>query len=299
MAILWSLPVLLTAAAAEPFPLPAPQPIPAATVLSAPPPPGTGCRNISFDHRSLLFCGQRALWLAGSVHYWRHTPSQWQGILAAAKANGLGGITVYGAPFLHQPEPNGELVFDGRLNITHFLDIAQQNGLWVHLRVGPYSDGEMFYGGFPWWLRDIPGIAVRQTNAPYQKWMEAYLRAYMKVIEPYLAVNGGPVLMWQVENEFSGADTDYGNWALKLARKITPDTVITFCNNSGSRTYPDYPGVLYTANAIDGNPASWFETAKHWETYPNQPPVWTEVEGDFETWDAGGYGRRSPTGEKR
>lgn len=51
----------------------------------------------------------------------------------------------------HERTP-GKFTFDGMADVERFLDIAQDLGLNVLLRVGPYICGEWDFGGFPWWL---------------------------------------------------------------------------------------------------------------------------------------------------
>ncbi len=51
----------------------------------------------------------------------------------------------------HERSP-GTFKWDGEADIERFLDIAQELGLNVLLRPGPYICGEWDFGGFPWWL---------------------------------------------------------------------------------------------------------------------------------------------------
>ena len=47
--------------------------------------------------------------------------------------------------------------------MERFLDIAQDLGLNVLLRVGPYICGEWDFGGFPWWLASSKVTPVQCT----------------------------------------------------------------------------------------------------------------------------------------
>ena len=51
----------------------------------------------------------------------------------------------------HERTP-GKFTFEGEADVERFLDVAQDLGLNVLLRVGPYICGEWDFGGFPWWL---------------------------------------------------------------------------------------------------------------------------------------------------
>jgi hypothetical protein len=249
--------------------------------------------SVTFDARSLKIDGQRQFWFAGSAHYPRFTEAQWPIMFARAKEFGLNAITTYVFWNVHQPHNATHYDFSGRKNITKFLDAAKTAGIWIHLRVGPYIDGEWFNGGLPWWLREIDGIQPRSNEPKWKVHMEAWVRKLMGMMGPHLASNGGPVVMWQIENELSG-HIDYAKWSIQLAKNVTPNDVITFCNNSGSATLPDFENVIYTGNAFcwgDGvcDPNVFFEEWGHWRAYPSQPAIWSEVEQGFLTFDGSGW----------
>lgn len=57
--------------------------------------------------------------------------------------------------------------FSDGLNLTRFLDLAQQNDLYVLLRAGPFIAAEWEFGGLPWWLikyRNLTGNDLRSSN---------------------------------------------------------------------------------------------------------------------------------------
>ena len=61
-----------------------------------------------------------------------------------------------------------------------------------------------------------------------------------------------PVILLQIENEFSGSSAavvKYGEWAMHMAVALDTGVPWTFCNNSGSATYQLPPGLFSTANA--------------------------------------------------
>ena len=43
----------------------------------------------------------------------------------------------------------GEYDFSGRANLTYFLDLAAEAGLFVNVRIGPYVCAEWSFGGLP------------------------------------------------------------------------------------------------------------------------------------------------------
>ncbi len=52
---------------------------------------------------------------------------------------------------LHEPFP-GQYNWEGFADLEAYLALAQQQGLYVLLRPGPYICAEWDFGGFPWWL---------------------------------------------------------------------------------------------------------------------------------------------------
>jgi len=92
-------------------------------------------------------------------------------------------------------------------DIAKFIKIAQEEGMWVILRPGPYVCAEWDFGGIPSYLLKIPDIKVRCMDPRYMKAVENYLNKLTEVIKPLQVDNGGPILMLQIENEYGS----YGN----------------------------------------------------------------------------------------
>jgi hypothetical protein len=85
--------------------------------------------------------------LAGEMHYARVPRAYWRDRLRKAKAMGLNTITTYVFWNVHEPEP-GKYDFSGNNDVAEFVREAQQEGLYVNLRPGPYSCAEWEFGGF-------------------------------------------------------------------------------------------------------------------------------------------------------
>lgn len=141
--------------------------------------------------------------------YWRHR-------IQMAKGMGLNTIAFY--VFWNDIEqPDGS--FDtktGNRNIAEFLKTCQEEGMWVLFRPGPYVCGEWDLGGLPHYLLKDPEAKLRTTESPeFMKAQTRYLEAIAKVAEPFLAKNGGPILMTQLENEYGSyqrKDRKYMEW---------------------------------------------------------------------------------------
>ena len=81
--------------------------------------------------------------------------------------------------------------------------------------------GEYYFGGIPLWVRGLEGIkCFRCADPVWEKAMATWTNEVVNQLQPLLASKGGPIVMLQIENEYSG-DFGYQNWAVQMARNIT------------------------------------------------------------------------------
>jgi Fe-S cluster biogenesis protein NfuA len=52
------------------------------------------------------------------------------------------------------------------------------------------------------WLKFEEDVVFRTDNPAWLEAMERFTTEVAKVVEPYLARNGGPIIMAQIENEY-------------------------------------------------------------------------------------------------
>ncbi len=161
--------------------------------------------------------GERIKIISGAMHYFRIVPEYWQDRLEKLKALGCNTVETYIPWNLHEKE-KGKFDFTGILDITRFVGLAQELGLWVILRPSPYICAEWEFGGLPWWLMKEDGMRLRCMYEPYLKHLREYYEELFKVIKPLQITEGGPVIMMQVENEYGsyGDDTAYLEYSKKL-----------------------------------------------------------------------------------
>ncbi len=139
--------------------------------------------------------------------YWRHR-------IRMAKAMGCNTIAAYIFWNYHE---TSEGVFDfasANRDIARFVSAAQDEGLWVMLRPGPYVCAEWDFGGIPTYLLRYPDIKVRCLDPRYMAAAERYIERLAQVVKPLLVTRGGPILMVQIENEYGS----FGNDRAYLAR---------------------------------------------------------------------------------
>jgi beta-galactosidase len=146
--------------------------------------------------------------ISGEMHYARIPRAYWRDRLRMAKAMGLNAVTTYVFWNAHEPSP-GVYDFSGNLDVAEFVREAQQEGLYVILRPGPYSCAEWEFGGFPSWLLKDPNMVVRSSDPKFLAAARTWLLRLGKETAPLQIGNGGPIIAVQVENEYGSYGDDH------------------------------------------------------------------------------------------
>ncbi|XP_053978638.1 beta-galactosidase [Hylaeus volcanicus] len=169
--------------------------------------------GVDYENNQFLLDGEPFRYVSGSFHYFRAPRRYWRDRLRKMRAAGLNAVSTYVEWSLHEPRPD-VWHWSGDADLTEFLSIAQEEGLMVLLRPGPYICAERDFGGLPYWLlTSIPDIRLRTNDPRYMSFVERYLTKVFEKVNPYLRGNGGPIIMVQVENEYGSyaCDTAYMN----------------------------------------------------------------------------------------
>ena len=149
--------------------------------------------------------GKKHLIMSGAMHYFRVLPCCWRDRLEKIKNCGLNAVETYVCWSLHE-KTEGVFDFEGWLDLGRFIDEANDLGLDVIIRPGPYICAETDFGGLPSWLLKYK-IGLRCFDEVFLEKAEKYIKRLAEILVPRLAVNGGNVQMIQVENEYGS----YGN----------------------------------------------------------------------------------------
>lgn len=168
--------------------------------------PGT----FTFGDNDFLLDGKPFLIRCGEMHYARVPRAYWRHRLQMCRAMGLNAVCAYMYWNISEPQP-GEFDFSDNNDVVTFCKMAQEEGLKVILRPGPYSCAEWEFGGFPWWLLKTPDIKVRTRDERYLAACRRYLLEVGRQLAPLQYTRGGPIVMVQVENEYGsyGSDREY------------------------------------------------------------------------------------------
>jgi beta-galactosidase len=162
-----------------------------------------------------LLDGQPFQIISGEIHPARVPADYWRHRIRMAKAMGCNTISAYVFWNFHETR---EGVYDfstANHNLSQFITIVQEEGMWLLLRPGPYVCAEWELGGIPPYLLRIPDIKLRCLDPRYMAAAEKYMTQLAAVIKPYLVTKGGPILMLQIENEYGSYGNDK-NYLLKL-----------------------------------------------------------------------------------
>jgi beta-galactosidase len=166
--------------------------------------------HFAVENGHFLLDGKPYVIRSGEMHYPRIPHAEWRDRLRKARAMGLNTMTTYAFWNASEPEP-GTFDFSGDNDIATFVRTAQQEGLNVIVRPGPFVCAEWEFGGFPAWLLRTPGLRVRSYDERFLKASAAWFKRLGQELAPLQATRGGPILMVQVENEYGyvGNDRDY------------------------------------------------------------------------------------------
>ena len=259
--------------------------------------------KVTFDKNSFMVDGQRLNVWSGEIHYWRAPDvNSWRDLFQKMRANGYNAVSLYFFWGLHQSKEGGPFDFSkGTIkDLDLLLTMAQEEGLYVIARPGPYVNAEISMGGLPAWMTNYSG-GLRTTDPKVLAASKAWLHAFNQIASKHLVTKGGgSVLLYQVENELLSDNAARGAFLKSLVTQVKSDgiDVPLFHNDYGLGgrfkntslygtdfyAYDKYPvGFNCSAgrNRIDDSEATFRSYA------PNSPHFITESQGGaFTPWGA-------------
>ena len=161
-----------------------------------------------------LLDGKPFQMIAGEMHPARIPVEYWRHRIQMAKAMGMNTVAAYLFWNYHETSAGTFDFTTANRDIAKFIRLAHEEGMWVLLRPGPYVCAEWDFGGIPPYLLADPELKVRCLNPRYMTAVERYIAKLAPIIKPLLVVNGGPIVMVQIENEYGS----YGNDRSYLSR---------------------------------------------------------------------------------
>ncbi|KAJ5925341.1 beta-galactosidase [Penicillium verhagenii] len=264
---------------------------------------------VTWDDRSLFIHGERILLLSGEFHPFRlPSPGLWLDVFQKIRALGYSGASFYVDWALIEGEP-GQIRMNGVFALEDFFDAAQQAGIYLVARPGPYINAETSGGGFPGWLQRLNG-QLKRTDAAYLAAITPYIEAIGNVISKAQITNGGPVILLQVENEYtlcvnetgytqannysitsidsSCLEKEYMAYIERLYRKV--GVLIPFIVNDAYPLGNFAPGTGVGAVDIYG----FDDYPLGWSTAPSNPSDWSGLTSPLSSYNSTVHEEQSP-----
>ncbi|KAL5334625.1 putative beta-galactosidase A [Aspergillus crustosus] len=267
---------------------------------------------VTWDEKSLFIKGERVMIFAAEIHPWRlPVPSLWKDLLHKVKAAGFNTISFYVDWALLEGKP-GEYTAEGSFAWEPFFDAAAELGIYLIARPGPYINAEVSGGGLPGWLQRLNGT-IRSSDQSYLDATENYVANIASLVAKYQITNGGPVILYQPDNEYSGGccgqvfpNPDYFQYVIDQARNA--GIVVPTISNDAWPGGHNAPGTGKGEVDIYGhdnypigfdcqNPYVWPEGTLptdyrdlHLEISPLTPYTLVEYQvGAFDAWGGAGF----------
>lgn len=176
--------------------------------------------SFDFDEKGFFIDDKREFLIGGEIAQFRVPKSEWKARMRLFKRAGGNTLTTSVAWSLHEPQ-EGNILFDDveYRDLKDYLSLAEEEGLFVYLRLGPLIYTELINGGIPPWLfaeypqvkaRKADGTTIEQLSYMHPVALEKfkkYYRALAEEIKPFLETAGGPVVLIQLDNELAGIHT--------------------------------------------------------------------------------------------
>ncbi len=202
--------------------------------------------TVSYDGYSMIIGGKRVFITAGEFDPWRTpSPSLWLDDLQKMKADGYNAVTVYFDWDYNSSDP-GAYNFSGVRDYNEFLNMAQEAGLYVIARPGPYINAETDGGGIPGWVLTGEN-GYRTDTEPYLSAALQWFSEMDAIIAPHQLTKGGDVILYQIENEYADQGTAAQQYMADLEAQATGDGIdvpYTFNQCCGSQTFTSGLGAV-------------------------------------------------------
>jgi beta-galactosidase len=244
--------------------------------------------NFAVHDGQFLLNGKLFQIISGEIHYTRVPRAYWRDRFRMAKAMGLNTVTTYTFWNAHEPRP-GVYDFSGNNDVAEFVREAQQEGLYVILRPGPYVCAEWEFGGYPAWLLKDHSLVIRSHDPKYVEPTARWIKRLGQELAPLQIGNGGPIILVQVENEYGSFGNDHAY--MEQLRRMLVDSGFTQsvlytadgATEIAAGSLPDLPVGINFGGSDAGAAKKNFDIQK--KVRPNGPFINSEYwDGWFDHW---------------
>ena len=144
--------------------------------------------------------------LMGEFHFIRYPRQYWEEEIVKMKNAGLSIVATYIFWNAHE-NPQGTWNWSGNEDLRYFVELCRKHGMYVWLRIGPWSHGEQLFGGHPLWIKRMRG--KRSNNKEYLTEAGKLYNQIGKQVSGLFFQDGGPVIGIQLENEYASGDINH------------------------------------------------------------------------------------------
>lgn len=153
----------------------------------------------------------------GEFHYSRVPEAEWEEELLKMKSAGVQIVSTY-VIWIHHEEIEGEFNWSGRRDLRRFVELCGKHGLYVIVRIGPWTHGEVRNGGFPDWL--LKKSPTRRNDPIYMTSVATFYGQISVQLKGLLWKDDGPVIGIQLENEYSARGPLQGEEHVLALKKL-------------------------------------------------------------------------------
>lgn len=222
--------------------------------------PGPKGKEIFVNNLYMEISGVPQLPVMGEFHYARMNPEYWRDALLKMKSSGINIVSTYCLWLLHE-EFEGKLSWDRYLNIRKFVELCDELGLKVHLRIGPYCNAEIRNGALPEWLVKNRNLKIRSNDSLYLEYVKQWYTSLYNQVKGLLYKDGGPIIAVQLENEYvkKGQIISHLTTLKKMAKDVGFDVPIYSMTHWMDSEYPKGEIIPYAGFYIE---APWTTQGK-------------------------------------
>lgn len=195
--------------------------------------------------KNIIVDGKQFFMRGAEFHYFRTSRQLWKKHLHMIKECGMNTVTACMPWHFHEPEKN-LFDFEGytlpERDLRGFVELVKEAGMKLIAHPGPFLNCDLRNGGIPTWLfekypetlsRNADGIPITGRPVPaegektYRDFVKKWYAQIVPLLADYQAENGGPVILFQPDNELSAA------WSYGLLNSLYDPTII-------SNTWPEW-----------------------------------------------------------
>lgn len=234
--------------------------------------------GIRINSRHLERDGRPWMPVMGEYHFSRDVPEHWRTELLKMKAGGVDVVATYLLWILHE-EHRGRVRWDGPLDLRRFVQVADEVGLKVMIRIGPWAHGETRNGGFPDWVQALP-VAHRTDDPGYLEVARSWIAAIGAQVDGLFQTPehpDRPIIGVQVDNELSDQPEHLATLR-GIAESVGMDAPLWTATGWGLAQLPERRVFPVYSGYADG---FWGEADEEWPAFGRGHFTFSETRDDF------------------